>query len=141
MRFFFDRCKSWRLAAMVQAYEAEHTARHLDRDDRFNEQTPDEEWLSVLGADEVPWIVVSGDGRILRNKVERQVLREANLTFFCMSRQWGRMRFPEYAWKFIKVWPEIVRCAKDSIAVPKIFEVSGGHGLKVSQIGRTTGSG
>lgn len=49
------------------------------------------------------------------------------------------MKFHESAWKFIKVWPEIARSAKASIDVPKIFEVSGGHGLKVSQIGRTDG--
>ena len=98
MRFFFDRCISWRLAAMVDAYEVDHTARHHDRDDRFNERTPDAEWLSVLAEDDPPW-VISGDSRILRNRVERQALREANLTFFCMSRQWGRMPIAEYAWK------------------------------------------
>lgn len=139
MRFFFDRCISWRLATMVEAYEAVHTARHLDRDDRFNERTPDTEWLSALAADDPPWVIVSGDGRILRNKAERQVLREANLTFFCMSRQWGKMKIAEYAWKFIRVWPDIVKAAEASISVPKIFEVSGGHGLKVSEIGRTIG--
>jgi hypothetical protein len=38
---------------------------------------------------------------------------------------------PAEAWKLIKVWPEIVRCAKDSISIPKhfhsedFFEVSG----------------
>jgi hypothetical protein len=130
---------SWRLAAMVDVYETDHTARHHDRDERFNEKTPDTDWLSILAADDPPWIIVSGDGRILRNKTERQVLREANLTFFCMSRQWGRMKIAEYAWKFIKVWPEIVKSAKASISAPKIFEVSGGRGLKVSEIGRTIG--
>jgi hypothetical protein len=124
---------------MVDAYEAEHTAVAHDRDGRFHERTPDTEWLSVLAADDPPWIVLSGDGRILTRKAERQVLREANLTFFCMSRQWAKMKIPEYAWKFIKVWPDIVSAAKASVTVPKIFEVSGGHGLKIREIGRTIG--
>lgn len=49
------------------------------------------------------------------------------------------MKIPEYAWKFIKVWPEIVKAAEASVTVPKIFEVSGGQGLKVREIGRTIG--
>lgn len=125
---------------MVDVYEVDHTARHHDRDDRFNETTTDKEWLSALAADDPPWVVISGDGRILKNRVERQALREANLTFFCMSRQWGRMRIAEYAWKFIKVWPDIVNNARGSIGTPKIFEVSGGRGLKIREIGRTAGS-
>ena len=139
MRFFFDRSMSWRLALMVDAFEDEHTAVAHDRDGRFRTTTPDTEWLSALAADDPPWVVVSGDGRILTRPAERQVLREANLTYFCMSRQWSKMKIPEYAWKFIKVWPEIVKAAKVSITLPKIFEVSGGHGLKVREIGRTSG--
>jgi len=49
------------------------------------------------------------------------------------------MKIPEYAWKFIKVWPDIVRTAKASAGAPKIFEVSGGHGLKIREIGKTAG--
>jgi hypothetical protein len=49
------------------------------------------------------------------------------------------MQIAEYAWRFIKVWPEIVRCAKASVSIPKIFEVSGGSALKIIEWGRTTG--
>lgn len=124
---------------MVDAFDGEHSARAHDHDGRFNERTPDTEWMSALGKDDPPWIVVSADGCILTKKAERQVLREANLTFFCMSRQWGKMKIPEYAWKFIKVWPDIVSAAKTSVTIPRIFEVSGGHGLKIREIGRTRG--
>lgn len=111
MNFFFDRCMSPRLARMVDEFEEYHTTRH--HDSRFENDTPDVEWLAALAADDEPWIVISGDGRILRNKVERQALREAGLTFFCMGSSWSHMRIHEYAWKFIKVWPEIVRNAKE----------------------------
>jgi hypothetical protein len=141
MRFFFDRCMSPRLAKMVNAYEIDHTAQHHNFDSRFHEMTTDVEWLTAIGADEPPWVILSGDGRILKNRAERQVLREVNLTFFCMSRQWMHMRIEEIAWKFIKVWPDIVRTAKVSVTTPKIFEISGGHGLKIEEKGMTAGPG
>jgi len=37
----------------------------------------------------------------------------------------------EQAWKFIKVWPDIVEHAKG--AAPRIFEISGGAGLKIER--------
>jgi len=42
------------------------------------------------------------------------------------------MRIYEYAWKFMKVWPEIVENAGGSN--PRIFEVSGGKALKVDRM-------
>lgn len=124
MKFFFDRNMPPQLARMVDALEPEHTARAHDDDDRFTPTTPDIEWIEALGVDDPPWVVLSGDGRILRNKAELAVLREAKLTFFCMSKPWMHMKIYEKAWKFIKAWPEIVENAKGT--TPRIFEVSGG---------------
>jgi hypothetical protein len=132
MRFFFDRNMSPRIARMVDAFEREHTARAHDDDPRFTSTIPDVEWIQTLGADDPPWIVISGDGRILRNKVELRALKEARLTFFCMTKQWMHMGIYEYAWKFLRVWPEIVENAKGT--APRIFEVAGGKALKVDQI-------
>ena len=42
------------------------------------------------------------------------------------------MKLYEQAWKFIKIWPDIVENAKGT--TPRIFEVSGGAGLKVERI-------
>lgn len=132
MRFFFDRNMPPQLARMVDALERQHTARHHDDDPRFNPTTPDVEWIQALGSDEPSWIVISGDGRILKNKTELSALREAKLTFFCLSRQWMHMKIYEQAWKFIKVWPELVENARGT--TPRIFEVSGGAGLKVERL-------
>jgi hypothetical protein len=85
MRFFFDRNMSLYLARMIGELERNHVIRHHDADPRFTCTTPDTEWISVLGKDQLTWIVLSGDGRILRNKAEFSALREAKLTFFCMS--------------------------------------------------------
>jgi len=123
MRFFFDRNMSPRLARMIDVYETAHQVRHHDDDSRFGPNTTDVEWIKVLGADDPPWVVISGDGRILRNKAEAAVLKEAKLTFFCMSRVWTHMKIHEYVWKFLKLWPDIVENAQ--VAASRIFEVSG----------------
>ncbi len=92
MRFFFDRNMPPQLARMVDALEREHTARSYYDDDRFTDTTPDIEWITGLAADDPPWIVISGDERILKNKTELSALREAKLTFFCLSKQWMYMK-------------------------------------------------
>ena len=124
MRFFFDRNMSPRLAAMVDIYERDHVVTHHDDDGRFNPKTTDIEWITTLAGDSPPWIILSGDGRILKNKVELAALNEAKLTFFCMSKIWSHMEIHEYSWKFIKIWPDIVELAK--VSTPRIFEVAGG---------------
>lgn len=135
MNFFFDRCLPRRLAHMINTYEADHTVLH--HDDRFEEQTSDVEWMRTLANEHPPWVVISGDLSIVkRNKAERAALREANLTFFYLTKQWTRnMPFHEFAWRFLKVWPEIVKNA--GTHTPQIFEVSAGRASKVTLIGRT----
>ena len=132
MRFFFDRNMPPQLARMVEVLEREHAARSYYDDERFGDTTADVTWIKVLAADDPPWIIVSGDGRILKNKTELSALKEAKLTFFCLSRQWMHMKIYEQAWKFIKVWPDIVENAKGT--TPRIYEISGGAGLKVERV-------
>ena len=74
MRFFFDRNMSVYLARMIGVLERNHVIRHHDDDPRFAFNTPDTEWISILGKDEERWIVLSGDGRILRNRAEYSAL-------------------------------------------------------------------
>jgi hypothetical protein len=66
MRFFFDRNMSPYLARAIDILDRENEIRHHDQDPRFNERMTDIEWVSVLGKDEPAWIVLSGDGAILR---------------------------------------------------------------------------
>ncbi len=68
MRFFFDRNMPPQLARMVEALEREHTARSYYDDDRFTDTTPDVDWIKALAADDPPWIIISGDGRILSSR-------------------------------------------------------------------------
>jgi hypothetical protein len=76
MRFFFDRSVPVGLAKMVRAIdESAHTIVYLDEDPRFTIKSEDTEWLETLGKD-LPWIVISGDGRILRYKAEKKSLKK-----------------------------------------------------------------
>jgi hypothetical protein len=132
MRFFFDRNMPLRIARMVNAYEVDHTVQHHDEDRRFSITTPDKEWIAAIAADAPSWVVISGDGRILRNKAERAALDAAKLTFFWMTKPWSNMPIHQYAWKFIRVWPEILENALHGKA--KLFEVAGGKALKVGPL-------
>jgi hypothetical protein len=126
MRFFFDRSAAIGLAKMVRAIdEKKFLIVHHDEDTRFGPKTADIEWMETLGRDgDPPWIVISGDGRILKNKVERQILTEANLIFFCLDDPWVMWPLYESAWRFMKVWPKIVEEATKPKA--KRFRVRGG---------------
>lgn len=88
--------------------------------------------MHVLGEDDEPWVLVSGDGRILRNKAERSVLQSTGLPFFCLAPGWLKMKLPEYAWKFVKVWPSIVEHAQHHRG--RIFVVNAGHSSKVEPL-------
>lgn len=131
MRIFFDRSAPIRVAMMVRAIDGEElTIVHHDEDRRFSETTADIEWMTALASDGNPkWIVLSGDGRILKNKSERRVLDEAKLPFFVLDKTWPSLGIYEYAWKFMKVWPRIVEMAKKGTG--RIYRVNGGSGLAI----------
>ena len=137
MNFFFDRCMPIRLAHMATALEqGMNTVRHHDDDPRFNENTKDPDWLRELGKDNLGWIIVSGDSKILKKPIERQALAVANLTFFVMEgKSWLNTKLPDYVWRFFKVWPDIKEEAK--ITIPSIFEVGGGKALNITNLGRS----
>ena len=121
---------SYRIVEMVKIFEGpRHIIQH--HDDRFQETTQDVDWLAELGKDDPKPIVISGDAAILKNKAEKAVLREANLTFFCLERGFTQRPFEEQAWMFLKVWPRIIADANAS--PPHIFDVRVGNKQKVEK--------
>jgi PIN like domain len=134
MRFFFDRCAPIAIARMAHAVEgARQTIIHHDEDNRFPPETTDIEWMRELHKDgNPPWIVISGDGRILRNKAERKVLEEVGLPFFCFDKTWPNLEIYEYSWKFMKVWPKIVDIAAS--ATGRLYRVRAGASLAIEII-------
>ena len=122
MQFLLDRNLPEQLARMLGHYDRAHTVLWLD--DRFDKATPDVAWLTAAG-DWVrtgnPTVVVSGDGRILSNEAEAQVLAGQPLSFFHFAPAWLHLGWREMAWKAVKVWPEIV--ANSQPPRPTIYTV------------------
>lgn len=77
MNVFVDNCLAQKHATALHALvEPNHQVVHLRT--KFKPDTPDEEWLSILGK-EGGWIVISGDTRISRNLHEREAWHASNL--------------------------------------------------------------
>ena len=131
MIFFFDENIIEHVARMLAAFDREHEMRHAL--DHFDRGTPDTEWIPVVASWNGDPVAVCADGRILKNKVERQVLKESGLMFVYMASGWTNTPWPDYAWKIVKVWPQIVRNVRQA-RYPMVFEVS--VGLKVQQFAR-----
>ncbi len=134
MRFFTDECVPTNAAHMLSYFEQEREVRALL--DYFDKGTPDIDWMQVLAKwnENETTIVVSGDGRILKNKVQKHMLKECGLMFVHLASGWTHTVWPDYGWKIIKVWPDVVRNVVDA-RYPMAFEVMVGS-LKVRPIGR-----
>lgn len=116
-----------------------HRVVHIKNDDRFKHNnnkygnsTRDVEYLTVLGSDSIPWIVLSGDCDIVDTAHERAALVNSGLTFFAFDDHWGRATAYEQAVKLVKIWTDIVRYA----AAPEcgIYRVNMGRKLGIEVI-------
>ncbi len=117
--FFFDRNLPVALARMLGHYPIGATITYLD--DRFERTAPDSEWLLAIAEwDPIP-VVMSGDGRILRNPAEAQVLRGLPISFFLFASGWFKLPWREFAWKAVKIWPEVVAAAAPR--QPTVFRI------------------
>ena len=134
MIFFIDENIPIRASQILGIFELKHQVRACT--DWFEPGTSDSEWIrEVISWDknETP-TVISGDGRILKNEVEKQILKECNLMFVYMSPGWTHLEWPDYAWKIVKAWPHIIKNVEQA-RFPMIFQVSVGN-LQIQTIGR-----
>lgn len=134
MNFFFDRCVPPRLCDIVKAAEGNSpksdVVEHLN--ESFAGDTVDIAWIREIGQRDPKPVVISGDGRILKRPDEANALKEQDLTFFCLDSGWVESPFWDAAWRFLKLWPEIVSVAA-KCREPKIFRVSFGKSLKIEE--------
>ncbi len=79
MIFFFDENIIEHVARILAAFDREHEMRHAV--DHFERGTPDTEWIPAVALWKGDPVAVCADGRILRNKVERKVLKDSGLMF------------------------------------------------------------
>lgn len=110
-----------KLARMIAGYEySSIVVEH--HDDSFERTTPDTDWISAVANRSEAWAVLSGDGRILRNPVERRVLKSSGISFFHLRPGWLNLPVHETACKLLRVWPRILSAA-DNVKSPAIFEL------------------
>ena len=109
MRYFFDNCLSPYVAAAIntlrQIHDEEYEVFHLRQ--KFVPDIKDHVWISALAA-EGDWVIVSGDPRITRKRVERAAWLESKLTAFFLGSGWGSLPLWDHTWRFLKWWPAIV---------------------------------
>jgi hypothetical protein len=80
------------------------------RDYGFQHDTPDEVWIKKLAEDEpADWIVITGDGRIRKNKAERAAWISAGLKGFVLARGLVRMPVHQQASTPLWRWPGMER--------------------------------
>jgi len=106
---------------MLDAYDSRNTVRWGP--DIFGRGAPDTEWIPQAASLKPKPVIVSGDGRILKRPAERQKLKAGKLTFVHLASGWTNTEWSVYAWKIVKVWPEILsatRLARE----PTILEVA-----------------
>jgi len=134
MIFFTDECIPLNAAHMLNHFEQEHEVRGSL--DYFAPGTPDTNWMRVVTSwsNDKATVVVSGDGRILKNRVEKHVLKECGLMFVYLASGWMHLAWRDYGWKIVKVWPDVVRNVVEA-PYPMVFDVSVGN-LKVRAISR-----
>lgn len=121
MNFFLDANVSWKAAKLLEAFDNEHQVRHLK--DEFDPSVPDIEWISDLAKRDKKPHVICGDLRILRNRVECNLLNESGLNFFMLNKGWTSLEWRTFAWKIIRVWPDIVQNAGKTMH-PSLFSVN-----------------
>jgi hypothetical protein len=122
--YFFDRNIGVRLARMLDAYDGQHTVRHLDDDTRFPKTVSDIDMIHVLSTDNPRPVFVTADVN-MRTRIpeERNALAGSELTCVFLRRGFHALPFHTQAVKLLSIWPEIVRetirCSE-----PTTFEVA-----------------
>jgi hypothetical protein len=85
--------------------------------------TRDVEWIQKLAAWDPKPVVISGDSRILSNRVESRALKVSRLTWVALGKGWIEAPWETVAWKIIKAWPEIRQSVRAADR-PTVFEVA-----------------
>lgn len=123
MNFFFDRNLGKRLAWMLDAYDPDHTVRHLDDDARFSRDDSDIRLVEVLSREQPPTVLVTADVSMRRKPEERRALAGSGLTVVFLRGSFNNLSFHEQAVKLLRRWPEITReCLRAK--VPTAFEIT-----------------
>jgi hypothetical protein len=139
MTFFFDRCFPRSLTHALQILQRVPSAMkdvvliHFNDRPEFSQSTPDTEWIRVVSLWNPKPIVITSDPKILKRPDEMRELFHANLMFIALADQWAEMDIWDQAWKFIKLWPNVLK-KMDGLHQPTVFSLSGGQVPKLEKL-------
>ena len=111
MNFFLDNCLSPHQAKALNALSEMDGHKVVHLKEEFARNTPDEVWIPAL-AKQGEWVIVSGDMRIFKSRLLRQVWRDAKLTTFFLGKGWMNQGFWDQAWWLVRWWPRILQQAE-----------------------------
>ena len=123
MKVFFDNCTSPVLANTLGAYIVSlgHCAHHI-RTLPCGASAPDLVWIDMLSRSKADWVVITGDGRIQRNKAERAAFRHAMLKGFVLAPAYHRTPVHQTASILLWRWPNMEKLIQ-SVAPPALYEL------------------
>jgi hypothetical protein len=124
VNIFFDNCTSPTLAATLDGFVQylAHRAFHI-KDMPCGRHALDLEWIQMLAErDDGPWIIITGDGRILKNKPERTALRQSGLSGFVLAPAYQKTPLNQVASLLIWRWPEMEQLL-GLVAGPALYEL------------------
>lgn len=134
MKVFFDNCTSPVLAATLNGFVAHlgHSACHM-ADHPCGRHATDIEWIELLGKDRQIWMVVTGDGRIQRNKAERAAFRAAGLSGFVLAPAYQKTPVHQIASFLLWRWPEMEQLF-NLVTGPALHELPMSRTSKIRQL-------
>lgn len=108
MKIFFDNCTSPVLASTLNGFvqNSGHSAHHISTLP-CGRHAKDVVWMDMLGNSREVWLVITGDGRIQKNRAERLAFRQAKLIGFVLAPAYQRTPINQQASILIWRWPEI----------------------------------
>jgi hypothetical protein len=99
---------------------------------RFPANTPDDVWISALGA-AGGWSVLSGDVRITRRPTERLAWHQSRLKGFFLAPAWSKLTNLEKTARLLLWWPKL-RIQERLVGPGAIFQLPINAGSRLSQV-------
>lgn len=122
MKVFLDNCTSPVLATTLDGFlrHLGHAAVHI-RDLPCGRHATDLDWIRFLATSDEDWMVITGDGRLHKNRAERMAFRQAGLRGLVLAPAYQRTPLNQQASFLLWRWPDIEGLLK--LASPFLFEL------------------
>lgn len=123
MRIYFDNCTSPVMARTLGGFlsNTNHKVEHA-RDLDLHKQT-DVEWMKHLSSTGDEWLIVTGDGRIRKNKPEREAYRRAKLRGIVLAPAYQKSPMCKSCGMLVANWDSLFKFSQQ-IEPPFLIEMS-----------------